>query len=472
MRAVCVLWCLLLASPAWSQARAPAPRARTIEYALPHNLDARLVWSRGDVSVWSPNRPGEHHAAAAGEVLRRGARVRTARDGGAEIALRNGTSIELGPRTQVVMFAPPVDDPPDRPPSTTTSLRSGSLRFRADPSAPARLRLIPVATSAAIVYLGRGDGVLTADEGGHMTRIAMHRGRASVTARRGSFVVRAGRGTVQRGVQRPRPTHSLPPQPHWIIPPPARVVSAGGPVAVSALYGLSRGSPETWRVDVARDPSFRDLVSSTARRGDAELWLVESLPPGSYFVRVRAFDYDGLEGPPSPVAPLTVAAPVIARGHDGAGGVPGRASTVLMPDGFFCGLDGMNLSVVDAPIRLAPARMHSLRCASTADGRHAQDFTLEGRESGPLVRDVRLYTGPNGDGVLGLSLRGGDGTPVTYADVDVESDAGLHVDAVREADARGDYTASVRWSRGVTRARLRVTVNHVETFDAEVSRTN
>ena len=278
MLTLCVLGCLLLATPAWSQARGPS--TQTIRYALPRGLEARLVWARGDVTI-SDERG--HHDAVAGERLTRGLRVRTGRDGAAEITLRNGTVLELSSRTQLVMFAPPVEDPPDRPPSTTTSLRMGTVRFRIDPEA-AGARLIPLATSAAIVYLGRGDGVLKADEGGHMTRLAVHRGRVSVTTRHGSFAVRANRGVVQRGVQRPRPSLPLPAQPRWIVAPPERVVSAGGPVAVSAVFALPRGRPEQWRVDVARDASFRDVVSTAAMAGRADLWLLESLAPGRYFV--------------------------------------------------------------------------------------------------------------------------------------------------------------------------------------------
>lgn len=424
------------------------------------------MWSRGEVTL---SRGADRHAPVEGEVLIRGTRVRTSRDGALGLSLRNGSIVEFGSRTQAVMFAPPLDDPPDRPPSTTTVLRTGSLRFHVAPGVSVR-RTIPVATSAAIVYLGRGDGVLTADESGHMTRIAVHRGRASVTTRRGSFVVHAHHGTVQRGVQRPRLEHLLLAQPRWVIAPPERVVSVGGPVAVSALYGLPHGRPSLWRIEVARDAAFHDLASSATRPGSSDLWLLESLAPGRYFVRVRGVDDDGLEGPASPVAAMTVAAPVISRGHEGRDGAYGRASSVVMPRGFYCGVDGMNLARVEAPLRLAPGRAHSLRCAPSADGRHAQEFTLAGADAGPITYGVRLYTGASGDGVLGLSLHGSDGTPVSYADVEVEGDANLSVDAVREGDARGDYAAKVRWAGGATRARLRVTVNRVETYETEVSR--
>ncbi len=460
MRTLCVLGCLLLATPAWSQARGPSS-TQTVRYSLPRGLEARVLWTRGDVTIYDAR---GHHDAATGERLTRGLRVRTGRDGAAELALRNGTTLELSARTQLVMFAPPVEDPPDRPPSTTTSLRTGAVRFHANPETMASARVIPVATSAAIVYLGRGDGVLKADEGGHMTRLAVHRGRVSVTTRHGSFVVRANRGAVQRGVQQPRPTLPLPAQPRWVVAPPERVVSAGGPVTVSAVFALPRGRPEQWRVDVARDASFRDVVSTVAMSGSADLWLLESLLPGRYFVRVRALDEDGLEGPPSPTASLAVAAPEVVRG------VAGRAAAVVMPAGFYCGLDGMLLAPADTPLRLEPTRSHSLRCAPGADGRRAQEFTLDADAAGALLHDVRLYTGPTGAGVLGLTLRGLDGVPISYADVDIEPGADLAVEAVREAERRGEYSALVRWAPGATRARLRVTVNRAARFEAEVTR--
>ncbi len=464
IRAVCFLSCLLLAPPAWSQASAP----RAVRYTLPRGLEARLSWARGDVSLWSAD--GGRRPARDGEVLTRGLRVRVGRGGGAEVALRNGATIELMERTQVVMFASSAEDAPDRPPLTTTTLRFGTLRFRAGPRPPGAPALVAVATSAAVVYLGRGDGELTADEGGHMTRIAVHRGRAPVTTERGSFVVRAGHGAVQRGAQRPRPEVALPAAPRWLIPPPERVVSGGGPVDVSCMYALPRGRPERWRVELARDPSFRERVSTHVLPGRTDLWIARDLTPGRYYARVAALDEDALAGLPSPVASWTVAAPTVLRGRAASGEDRGRPSLVAMPRGFYCSLDGMALTSADAPLRLEPARPHGLRCAPTPDGRRAREYTIDGAAAGPLGHEVRLYTGAGGDGVLGVTLRGGDGAPVPYADVRVESPDGLAVGSVREADARGDYTAAVRWPEGATRARLRFTVNGVERFEETVSR--
>ncbi len=72
---------------------------------------------------------------------------------------------------------------------------------------------------------------------------------------------------------------------------------------------------------------------------------------------------------------------------------------------------------------------------------------------------------PEGGGVLGISLRDAAGLPVPYADVRAEVDGGVRLEPVRETERRGEYSAGVRWPRGVTRAHLQVTVNGVMRFE-------
>ncbi len=140
-----------------------------------------------------------------------------------------------------------------------------------------------------------------------------------------------------------------------------------------------------------------------------------------------------------------------------------------MPDGFFCGIDGARAVATDVPLRLSPGRRHQVRCASTPDGADVREIALTAQQSGPLLREVRVRSTAIDQGVLAVRLFDAEGRAVPYADVTVTNDRGVQIDRIREARERGVYNASMRWPRGVTRARFRFTVNGAETFEEDLS---
>jgi hypothetical protein len=432
--------------------------------------EARVAWVRGAVEV-SPTTPahtaGEGHALHAGETLSRGARIRVGDGAAAELTLSNGTTLALGERTQLVLFAAPSAPPPGQPPSTTTTLQRGTVRVTATgASAP----LIPLATAATTVFLGRGDGVIYAGLGGHITRIAAHRGRMRIRAVTREYILRAGNGILEE-FGRPRPPfRQLPAQPAWTSAPPARVVSSGEPVDVTGAFVLRGTSVAAhYNVEVARDATFHELVSTERLAGTQSRWSGRALAPGSYFIRVTAVDTDQFESLPSPVARVIVAAPRVVTGALPQGAEVGRLARVEVPDGFYCGLDGGRMAATNGALRLVPGRAHHLRCATTPDGSDVRDITVDATRAGPLVHDVRVRSVGLGEGVLAVRLTDAEGHEVPYAEVSVTADRGVTAEVLREAHERGAYTASVRWPRGVTRARFRFVINGAEVFEQELS---
>ncbi|MFO0606881.1 MAG: hypothetical protein U0324_27155 [Polyangiales bacterium] len=432
--------------------------------------EARLAWVHGPVEVaqLTPNYSftGERPAQA-GETLGRGARIRVGDGGAAELTLSNGATLRLGERTHLVLFASPNAPPAGQPPITTTTLQRGVLRV----SSPAgNAPLIPVATTATTVFLGRGDGVVQADLGGHITRLAVHTGRMRVRAVSREYILRAGSGILEE-FGRPRPPYrQLPPQPVWTSAPPERVVSSGEPVDVTAAFALrGTSAAATWNVQLARDPAFRDLVASERLPGTAARWTARALPPGAYYARVVAVDTDRFEGLPSAVAHVVVAAPRVVAGQLPQGAAAGQLARVEVPDGFFCGIDGGRMAATAGAIRLVPGRAHHLRCATTPDGTDVREITVDAARSGPLVHDVRMRSIAWGEGVVAVRLADAEGNEVPYADVRAEADRGVTVEPLREARERGAYTAAVHWPRGVTRARFRFSINGADAFEEEIA---
>jgi len=457
MRALSFLCAMLFTSVAWTQATPPphhvarraSARERTPRPAPGPGLTARLTATWGDVLVT----PSPSH----GDALTVGTRVRVGRGGEAEVTLRNGSVLTLTGRAEIVMFNP-LARGEGRPPLHLTLLRYGSVRFRRGDAAPRRPRFFLLSTGPSVVSVGRAEGELVTDLTGRITRVAVASGRIPVLTQRGSMLLFARRGVLLAPGQ---PTHerALPRRPVWVTAPAERVVTAGAPVDITGEYRIPSGHASRWRVELARDEAFRERVSVTSAAARVRRLQLRGVAPGRYFVRVSALNADGLAGPASEPASFTVAAPALVPGG------PGRRATIEMPAGFHCALDSQTLARVNGTIALAPARPHTVRCASSAAAETSTTFTILAEEAGPLVHAVRLYVSPEGGGVLGLSLRDAAGHPVPYADVRAEVDGGVRLEPVRESERRGEYTAAVRWPRGLTRARLQVTVNGVVRFE-------
>ncbi len=458
---------LMVPTAGWAQAgRPPAP---VVARRIP-SQEATLGWSRGAVEV-DPGPDAAAHAAQPGEVLARGARVRVPEGGAAEITFANGAVVELAERTQMMMFASPTPPAPNQPPSVTTTLLRGVMRIRVAPSVGARPpALVPIATASTTVWVGRADGIVAADLGGHITRIAAHSGRIRVRANTREYILRAGSGTTEELAHPPVPYRQLLPQPTWLTTPPARVISGGEPIEVSATYGVRAPAVVSqWRVQVARDEAFHDVLANDRVPAARTRWDSPALAPGAYYARVIAIDADRFESPASTPVRVFVAAPRVVPGTMGTDTVPGRVASVDVPEGFRCGLDGAPPAHVDRPIPLVPGREHALFCLSDAQGFDLRGITVTAAQAGPLSHDVTMRGVSYGESTVGLRLRDAEGHGVPYANITVATDQGVRLDPLREGSERGVYTASVHWPQGVGRARFRFTINNAITFEQDLT---
>ncbi|MBL8352722.1 MAG: FecR domain-containing protein [Burkholderiaceae bacterium] len=77
-------------------------------------------------------------------------------------------------------------------------------------------------------------------------------------------------------------------------PPPPPVPPQAAADGVRLAWAKSPREGTTYRVQVARDSGFTDLVADV--RTDQASWLLPSPEPGSYHVRMRTIDADGLAG--------------------------------------------------------------------------------------------------------------------------------------------------------------------------------
>lgn len=430
--------------------------------------EVRLAVVRGRVDVMPAN--GRAFAPAlADTVLPRGARVRTGDDGRAELTLSDGTSISLDPQSLLVVYGNAA--PATQPASTTTTLIRGTLRLTA-PSGRST-ESAPVATQALTVFPGRADATLAAELGGHITRVAVTRGRLRVRFGTHEYLLPAGRAVREEEGAVPSLLRPLPRAPVWRRPPSTRALSFGEPVNVEGVFGpgapVAGANVTGYRVDIARDARFRDRLGEQ-RLGPRETQLrFRSLNPGTWFVRLFALDPDRFESPPSAVVRIEIVAPRVDPGELPTATRAGHRAALVIPAGFFCSLDGSQwATAAERPRLLDPARAYALRCGTTADGHDARATTLTADQVGPLAHDTRV-TAPNATtgeataaATLSLDLRDAEGRPVSLATLDVAA-AGpdVVIAALRETETRGRYTAGLRFPVTARELRLRFTINHV-----------
>lgn len=458
----------VLPASAWAQ-----PSPTQIERGLPQ---VRLTVVRGRVDVM-PAEGRSFAPALADTVLARGARVRTGDDGRAELTLSDGVTIALDPQSLLVVYGNAAPTAPGVAPSSTTTLQRGTLRITAAPTSTAES--IPIATQALTVFPGRSDALVAAELGGHVTRVAVTRGRMRVRFGTSEYVLPAGRAVREEVGRPPSLMRPLPRAPQWRRAPSTRALSFGEPVDVEGIFGPGPRVPGVnvtgYRVDIARDARFRDRLGEQ-HLGPRETQLrFRSLNPGTWYVRLFAVDPEHFESPPSSVARIEIAAPRVDPGELPTATMAGRRAALVIPQGFYCSLDGSPWMAADRPRPLDPARAYALRCGTTADGHDARATTLTADQVGPLVHAVRL-TAPNAPAgsataaaTLSIDLHDAEGRPVSLATVDVTAaEPDVVLDPLRETDPRGRYTAGVRLPVTVRELHLRVVINRTLTLEEAV----
>ena len=471
-----MLAALLAGTPSFAHAQpAPPPSSLRVEVMV------RLLRVAGHVEV-SPSEGAPFAPAVADTLLGRGARLRTADDGRAYVAWAGGLTLALDPQSLLTLFGNSAPTVPGVPAVTTTTLHRGVLHLvapRENAAATTRTDLTPVGTSTLTVFPGRADATVAAELGGHITRVSVTRGRVRVRFGAAEYLVPTQFAVREEAGRPPALLRLLPRAPEWRRAPSTRAVSFGEPVAVEGSFGPSRraatGLPVVgWRLEVARDESFHDLVTEERLGPQASRVRIPSLAPGVWFARLFAFDAERFESAASTTARIEIAAPHVEAGVEPTATQPGRRAALVIPTGFWCGVDGGPLVTAGRPMLLDPGRRYALRCGTSADGADARDTILDASRVGPLLHTLRLGTavastdGVTVSGTLAVSLRDAEGRTLSLAAIDVAGDPGVTADPMRETDVRGTYGAGLRYPRGLRTARLRFTVNHAAVFEETV----
>lgn len=456
--------------------------------------DALLTAVHNTVEVQTPApRPGRPN-----DPLYRGMRVNAEARSSAEVTFADETQLQLSERTLVVILGETSSRVARTASARDTVLERGALTaFLAgiDRQRAATTSQPSVRTAAGRVTFEPSSGGVRArlevDEAARTT-VSMYQGASQVEGGlRQRVRVPQGYGVRAVRGQRIPPPRLLPLAPVW-DPMPAvrvlidrermlaallltdreRVTLVGGYRAGDAPSGAGATppAPAAWRVEVARDARFNELVANQVGDGARTRLEVPDVEPGVYHVRVSAIDAEGFQGPPSEPMRVVVSR-VVATPATGQG--TARRVTITPAEGLFCALDGASLGPIAGPIEFDRLRAHTLRCALSASGEGATEFTLPAERLGPLQTGLQLgaVDARAGRATARLELRDGEGVPVVRDAIVVEPvGEGLTVEGTSPSPSSpGGYDVSLAWSPGVRSAVLRVRVDDEEARTEPVS---
>jgi len=260
-------------------------------------------------------------AAVAGADVAEGDRLRTGANSSAVLRMADGTVVKLLPTTLAEVASQRDYLMRDPGASIATTWYSGAMRIlqgaletHAHPDSRRAEPMRVIVPTSVIGVRGTVFRVAYDEAGGRLTRAEVTAGqvRADNTVQRTGADLPAGTGAVldpARPQVRAVPLLAAPdlsalpaalsrPATAWPLPP------------LGALPGAV-----AWRVQVAGDPQFNTIVRDRRVDGSAALDLAD-LPDGTWLLRVRGVDAEGLEGfdavtrvtlapapPPPPPAP-------------------------------------------------------------------------------------------------------------------------------------------------------------------------
>lgn len=416
---------------------------------LPHNLkpgtvlhlpppeklgngpDARVTFVRNKVTVQAQSTK----SAEVNDPLFRTNRVSTANASSANVMFRDETQVRVGEESLVIILGD-VQGAAQKQPADAT-LVSGSLQARLA-ELSGKKPLTVDTSGGARVTLPKGEAHVSVDPA-KSTRLAVHKGDASLSASQKTVAVPSGFGSKAEAGKAPTAPRPLPAPPVWaVVPKEVIFTDASGTADVVAKVadagGSGKPSAAKFRVQLARDSRFDDLVTDVVVPKEVSTVDARKLAPGSYFFRVSAIDDDTFESAPGPTAKLVVTKAVLAETS------PGRAKLTLEPSqGLVCRVDGGALRQ-DLP-EVDSTRAHELGCAIAP----SDAFTRGGEVAGalgistiaPLQRpfvlnaSFREAKAAEGYGIVAIELVDASGKPVSAEGATATASNGVVVEEVR-----------------------------------------
>ncbi len=252
--------------------------------------DARVRSMHPDVKM----RPagGSWSSAAPGTPLFSNYNVNALEKANADIEFIDRSRILLGENTLVVIYGTAARSKVAQTPPPAVELNSGEIK-----AGLAALRGESVDVSlpeGSTVSASSRDAVI--QRKGKRTTVAVFDGKANVRSGGQTVSVPKHFGTRFVGTETPSAPRPLPPAPLWADTETNSIVLAPKEGGVITASWKAEPSAVSYRFEVARDEQFRDLVVREEIPSKILAFRAENMPPGTYFLSVRAIDKEDYLG--------------------------------------------------------------------------------------------------------------------------------------------------------------------------------
>lgn len=271
---------------------------------------------------------GGWEAAGPGAPLHQRYSVNTREDARADIRFLDRTRIFLSEKTLVVIYGTARQSQVARQREVVAELESGELQAGLA-AISGRTTELGVAGGGRVSAASR-DTVLRKNQAKKRTTVSVFDGEARVTSAGKAVDVAKGHGSAFVDSQAPSAARPLPPPPAWDAATSPLVVLAsrvGAAAGVGVIRAAWLGIPDavSYRVELATDSAFQDLVVREEVGADIKSFRAEKMPVGRYYLRVRAIDDEDFLG----IASVQRSVNIVAVQGAGAGGLPGGSKLLV-----------------------------------------------------------------------------------------------------------------------------------------------
>jgi hypothetical protein len=299
------------------------------------------VKSKPSGGSWGP--------ASAGQALSSSAGVNTLDEGRADIEFIDRTRVFLASNTLVIIYGTASQSAVSKTPPPAVEVQAGEVMAGL---AALRGETVEVAV--------QGGGRVSAssretivERKGERTTVGVYDGKADVSSGGKTVNVPLNHGTRFTGATPPAPPRPLPPAPAWGATTSLFVIASAEGGQIKAEWDEVKDA-RSYRVEVARDEAFRDLVAREEVAATVRSFRADKMPPGRYHVAVRAIDKDEYLGV---AAKRAVDVVQIDVGASGAAAAPGELSTSPYAVLAMKATTKMELAIDDGPFGPMPATL-------------------------------------------------------------------------------------------------------------------
>ncbi|MBK8251624.1 MAG: FecR domain-containing protein [Polyangiaceae bacterium] len=244
---------------------------------------ARLRSINPDVKSKPPG--GGWGPAAAGQPLSSNSGVSTLDQGRADIEFIDRTRVFLASNTLVIIYGTASQSAVSKTTPAAVEVQSGEVM-----AGLAALR----GSTVEVAVKGGGRVSATSRETlverkGERTTVGVYDGKANVSAGGKTVSVPTNHGTRYTGNEAPSAPRPLPPAPGWAPTTSLFVIASSAGGQIKAEWNEVKDA-KAYRVELSRDEGFRDLIAREEVPGNVHSFRADKMPPGRYFVSVRAID--------------------------------------------------------------------------------------------------------------------------------------------------------------------------------------